>query len=124
MSMVLDNVNIAIGQTVNITSWTMTVPAGTPTNPVLGTALRNAMASQITAELDAGSGAAYVEIRDSASVLVTITTNDPAFGSPSTGTVTAGQSPALSGTATGAGDADNYIAYDSDDTVVFSGTCE
>jgi hypothetical protein len=120
MSIDIDNTSIAISQTVNITSWTFTVPAGS--SPTLGTPARNAACNAIVDLIDAGaSGTGYVEIRDSTTVLVTIQLQDPAFGASSTGTATLLGVP-LSGTAAAAGDADNYIVYDDDANAIWSGT--
>jgi hypothetical protein len=119
MALNIDNTSIAIGQTVNITSWTLTVPAGS--DPVLSTNARNAAAAAIAALVDVGSPNGYVEIRDGSTVLVEIQLSGTAFGAPSTGTVTLAGVP-LSGTAVAAGDADNFIIYDAADAPVWSGS--
>jgi hypothetical protein len=119
MALDLDNVSIAIGQTVNITGWTLTVPAGS--DPTLSTAARNAACDAVVDLIDAGAaGNGYVEIRDSTTVLCTVQLQDPAFGAADTGAASALGVP-LSGTGSAAGDADNYILYDDDDNVIWSG---
>jgi hypothetical protein len=121
MALTLDNTSINSGQTVNITAWTLTVPAGSA--PVLGTAARNAACDGIVDLVDAGvSGTGYVEIRDRTTVLVTIQLQDPAFGAAAAGVATLIGVP-LSGTAGATGTADNYIAYDDDDNVIWTGSC-
>jgi hypothetical protein len=120
MAITLDNTNIANGQTVNITSWTETMPAGS--DPVLSTAARNAACDAIVDLLDAGAaGNGYLEIRDGTTVLVTIQMQDPAFSAAVAAVATAEGLP-LSDTAGAAGDADNYIVYDDDDNQIWSGS--
>lgn len=120
MGLSVDNTSINSGQTVNITAWTLTVPAGS--DPVLGTAARNAACNAIVDLIDAGAaGTGYVEIRDSTTVLVTIQLQDPAFGNASTGVATLLGVP-LSGTAGATGTADNYVLYDDDDNVIWTGS--
>jgi hypothetical protein len=120
MGLSIDNTNIGISQTVNITAWTLTVPAGS--DPVLSTAARNAACDAIVDLIDAGaSGTGYVEIRESTTVLVTIQLQDPAFGAAAAGVATLLGVP-LSGTAGAAGDADNFIVYDDDDNQIWSGS--
>ena len=119
MGITLDNTSINSGQTVNITAWTFTVPAGS--DPVLGTAARNAACDAIVDLVDAAvAGTGYVEIRDSTTVLVTIQLQDPAFGASSSGTATL-LGVTLSGTAGATGTADNYIVYDDDANVIWTG---
>jgi hypothetical protein len=119
MALNIDNPSIEIGQTVNITSWTLTVPAGS--DPVLSTAARNAACNAIVDLIDVGTPVGHVEIRDGSTVLVDIELGATAFGSAATGVATLAGVP-LSGTAVAAGDADNYIVYDGDDAAIWSGT--
>ena len=86
----------------------------------LTTAARNAACNAVVDLVDAGSGAGYVTICHGASVLATITLEDPAFGNASTGTATAASFP-KSATATGTGVADNFKVYDSNDALCWSG---
>lgn len=97
------------------------------------TATRNAAANAVAGLFDAGSAAGYVEIRTgsqpttandvaSGTLLATITLNDPAFGSASTGVVTADVSPALSAAAVATNTAGWFRAYDSDDNGVVDGS--
>ena len=73
--------------------------------------------------VDRGDAAGYFTICDGASVLVTITFSDPAFSAADAdGVATADTTPALSAAAGAAGDADNFKVYDSDDTLLWSGT--
>lgn len=121
MSMTLDNTSINSGQTVNITSWTFTVPAGSGSNPTLVDAVRNAACDAVVDSIDGGTGAGYVEIRQSTTVLVTINCSATAFGAAASGVATAAGTP-LSGTAGASGTADNYRVYDGDDTLLWSST--
>jgi len=86
----------------------------------LETVSRNAACNAVVDQLELGSGAGKLKIRDGSTLLVTITLQDPAFGSSSTGTATAAGLP-LSGVAVAAGDADNYQVTDSADVLYWSG---
>lgn len=100
----------------------------------LSTARRNAVTDSIVDALDAGAGAGKVEIRtgsqpagpDTAAtgtVLATITLNDPAFGSSSSGTATADITPALTdASADATGTAGWFRAYDSNNLAVMDGS--
>ena len=81
----------------------------------INTAARNAMVDAVKALIDGGSGAAHLRIYTGAqpagpgtsptgTLLLDVALNDPSFGATGTGTSTAAQSPALTGTgaATGA----------------------
>lgn len=98
----------------------------------ISTAARNAMASAVADLLDGGSGAGYIELRTgsqpanpgtsaSGTLLATLTLSDPAFGSPSTGVVTAA---AITGDASAdaTGTAGWFRAYDSSDAAVIDGS--
>jgi hypothetical protein len=86
-------------------------------------AAKKASTDAITALVNAGDAAGYFTICDGASVLVTITFSDPAFAAADAdGVAAADTTPALSAAASGAGDADNFKVYDSDDTLIWSGT--
>ncbi len=82
----------------------------------ISTAARNAEVAAVRDVIDAGSGAGRLRIYSgsqpagpgtapSGTLLVEVVLNDPSFGAPATGTITAGQSPALSGTGLAAGTA-------------------
>lgn len=90
----------------------------------INTAARNAVATAVANLVDAGSGAGRLRIYSgsqpatpatspSGTLLLEVTLNDPSFGSPSTGVVTAAQSPALSGTGVGANTAGYFRIVDS-----------
>lgn len=92
---------------------------------------RNAAAAAVVALLDAGTGPGYVEIRSgsqpatpataaSGTLLGTLTLDDPAFGAPSAGTVTAAA--ITDDTDADATDTAGWFrAYDSDSNVVIDG---
>lgn len=90
----------------------------------ISSATQNAMVSAVSTLIDAGSSAAKLRIYTgsqpagpgtaaSGTLLLEVTMNDPAFGSPSSGTITAAQSPALSGTGVAAGTAGWFRIVDS-----------
>ncbi len=90
----------------------------------INTAARNAAASAVATLVDGGSSAGKLRIytgsqpatpgtSPSGTLLLEVTLNDPSFGSPSTGVVTALQSPALSGTGAAAGTAGWFRIVDS-----------
>lgn len=98
----------------------------------IATSVRNAMATAAAVQLDAGSGAGYIEIRTGSqpatpattatgTLLATLTLSDPAFGSPSTGVVTAS---AITGdtSADATGTAGWFRAYDSSAAAVIDGS--
>lgn len=84
------------------------------------TAARNALADQIDALINTGSGTATLVIKDGATVLATINLPNPAFGAASSGVITLGSTSAA--TATGTGTADSFDIEDRDGTVVVSGS--
>src|SRR5687768_13225294 len=97
----------------------------------LATTARNAAADGIVDLLDAGAGAATIEIRTGSqpatpntaatgTLLVTFTMADPAFGAASTGVATAASLP-RTGTGVAAGTAGWARAYDSNAAAVFDG---
>jgi len=102
----------------------------------LPAATRNAAADAVVDLADAGSGAAYIELRSGSkpatpgdtatgTLLVTFTLNDPAFGNA--GASAAGRadlslSPAISATGAASGDVGWFRLYDSDDNVIMDGT--
>lgn len=90
----------------------------------ISSATQNAMVSAVSTLIDAGSSAAKLRIYTgsqpagpgtaaSGTLLLEVTLNDPSFGAPSTGTITAAQSPALSGTGVAAGTAGWFRIVDS-----------
>jgi hypothetical protein len=99
----------------------------------LATTARNAACDAIVDLLDAGSGAATIDVRvgsqpatpqDTATgtLLATFTLNDPAFGAASTGAATLDVDPAVTTTGLAAGDAGWFRAKDSAGNAVFDGT--
>ncbi len=90
----------------------------------ISTAARNALANAITTLVDGGSSAAKLRVYTgsqpagpgtaaSGTLLLEVTLNDPSFGSAPNGTITAAQSPALSGTAVANGTAGWFRILDS-----------
>jgi hypothetical protein len=90
----------------------------------ISSATQNAMVSAVSTLIDAGSSAAKLRIYTgsqpagpgtaaSGTLLLEVTLNDPAFGSPSSGVITAAQSPALTGTGVAAGTAGWFRILDS-----------
>jgi hypothetical protein len=85
------------------------------------TAVKTARMNAVIAQIDAGSAAGKLKIRDSSNnVLVTFTLADPS-GTAASGVLTFDFDPDPSATAASAGTADNAVVTDSDDTVVISG---
>jgi hypothetical protein len=74
--------------------------------------------------LDAGSGAGKIKIYTAAkaTLLATLTLNDPAFGAASNGVATVDSDPAVTATAAAGGDAAVCEFTDSDDNIKFEGT--
>lgn len=86
-----------------------------------GTATRTAVADTVVDRIDAGSGAGKIVIRSGTSVLATVILADPAFGNAASG-VAALLGVPLDDASTGSGDADNFLAQDSDGNTVFAGS--
>jgi hypothetical protein len=92
--------------------------------------LRNAQAAQVTALVDAGSGAGTAEIRTGSqpatpattatgTLLATVTLQDPAFGSPSAGVATLADPASVNGVADGTA---GWVRFkDSTGAAVFDG---
>lgn len=98
----------------------------------LSTAARNAGVAAIAALADAGSGPGVVRIYTgsqpatpatsaSGTLLVTIPFNDPAFGAPATGVVTADDTPAMTADAVADGTAGWFRLLDSTGAAVLDG---
>lgn len=98
----------------------------------LSTSARNAAAAAIAALADVGSGAGMVRIYTGSqpatpataatgTLLVTIPFNDPAFGAPATGVVTADVTPELTADAVASGTAGWFRLLDSDANAVMDG---
>jgi len=115
---------ITTGETVSITSYSLTVPAGSGSNPVLGTTARNAAANGIVDLVDAGAGAGVLRLKTSSggTTLVDIALNDPAFDASASGAAALDVSPAVSGVASATGVCAYYEFRDSDGNVIMSGT--
>lgn len=85
---------------------------------ILTTAARNAACNAVVDLLDAGTGAAYIEMQTSGDVEVaTLPMSDPAFGNAATGVATAGAI-TTDTNATG-GTIEHAKFFDSDDAEVF-----
>lgn len=98
----------------------------------VSTATQNAMAAGFAALADAGAGPGTIKLytgtqpttaNDTATgtLLATFTLNDPAFGSPSSGTVTLSISPVVTATGVAAGDAGYFRLLDSTGGKVLDG---
>lgn len=99
---------------------------------IISAAARSAASDAIVDLLDAGSGAATIQIRTGSQpagpgsaatgdLLATITCADPAFGSASTGAATLDADPVLSAVAVDDGEAGWFRALDSNAVAVFDG---
>lgn len=105
-----------------------------PTTVNIADATRDDMMDQITANIDAGAAAGYIEIRSGTkpadantapsdgALLCTITLADPSFGASSNGVITLDATPVLTDTAVATGTASWARCYDSDDNAVLDGT--
>lgn len=100
----------------------------------LATGSRSAAADAVVDRLDAGSGPATLKIYSGSqpatpatsptgTLLATVTLNDPAFGSASSGVATLSVSPAVTGTGVADNTAGWFRAADSDGNAVFDGAC-
>lgn len=99
----------------------------------LSTAVRNSMLSAVSAAVDGGSGAGYVEIRTGAqpatvatavsgTLLATVPFSDPSFDDPSGGTMAADVTPVPEdSTADATGTAGYFRVFDSAATAVMDG---
>lgn len=93
----------------------------TDADTVLETNARNAACAAACGLLDAGASAGYIEVCDGATVLGTVTLDDPAMGAPSVGVATANNLP-KEDTASGTGTVDNFKARDSNGVLRWSGS--
>jgi hypothetical protein len=92
----------------------------------LPTALRNTLCDAVVDTLDAGAGAATLEVRTGSTpgggtLLLTFTLNDPAFGSSSAGAAALATGTTISATAAATGTAGHARLKDSDGTVRLDG---
>lgn len=98
----------------------------------LSTAARNAAVAAVASLLDAGSGVGTIQIRDGSmpatpndaaagTLLATVSLNDPAFGSPSSGSAALATGTVPSGTGVAAGTATWFRALDSAGNAVCDG---
>jgi hypothetical protein len=86
-------------------------------------AAKQAASNAVVDLVDAGAAAGYITICQDATVLVTLTCNDPAFGDADVdGTAAIDVDPVLSAVASGTGSINNFKVYDSNDALVFAGT--
>lgn len=85
------------------------------------TATKTARMNAVIGEIDGGTGAGKLKIRDSSNnILVTLTLTDPC-GTASSGVLTFDFDPDISATASASGTAANAIITDSADVTVISG---
>jgi hypothetical protein len=98
----------------------------------LSTAARNAMCDALVDLLDAGAGAATLQLRDgtapagpataaTGTLIATFTLNDPAFASATSGAATADVDPAVTATAAATGTPTWYRVLDSAGTAILDG---
>ena len=86
------------------------------------TATRNALADQITAKVDTGTGTATLKIKDGGgTVLVTLNLPNPSFGAASNGVITLNGVP-ITANATAGGTAATFELYARDGSLVLSGS--
>ena len=90
-------------------------------NPSHGTAVRTAFSTTVKNAVDAGASFGKLNIRESTTILATITLQDPALSI--SGVVLTLLGVPLVFTAIATGVADNCQILDSDDTLVVAGTC-
>lgn len=87
----------------------------------IANATEDAALDAIFDKLDDGAGAGYVDICDDTTVLATLTFSDPACAASSGGIITFNAVTSdMSAAATGTADVCRF--YDSDDTLLFTGT--
>lgn len=87
----------------------------------LSNSAASAACDAIVALIDADASPAYVIVLAGASPLVTLTLDDPSFGSASNG-VASGEGLPILGTATDSGTATRFELYDGNDTLILEGT--
>ena len=86
------------------------------------TAVKNARLDAVAAQIDAGSGAGKIKIRDSGNVvLATIALADPCAAAAASGVLTFSSFPRSDTSADASGTAANAIITDSNDTTCISG---
>jgi len=96
-------------------------------------AVRDDMLDAITAAVDAGTGAGYIEVRSgtqpadadttaTGTVLAEFTLADPSFAASSNGVITLDADPDISATAAATGTASWARCYDSNDVAIFDGS--
>lgn len=98
----------------------------------IGTSVRNAMAAAVSATVDGGSGAAKIRVYSGSqpanpaatatgTLLLEMPMNDPSFGSPSTGVITAVVSPAVTDDGIADGTAGWFRVLDSNNVALIDG---
>lgn len=85
-----------------------------------GTATRTAVADTVVGQLDTGAGPGKILVRAGVTTLVTITLADPAFSAAVAGVATLLGTP-LTAIGVADGQADNFLAQNSDGTTAFGG---
>ncbi len=85
------------------------------------TAVRTTLADAVDALVNTGSGTAVLRLRDSTTVLVSFSLQNPAFGNGSSGTISITGAP-LTATIASSGTVDGFQVLDRDGTVIFSGS--
>lgn len=102
-----------VASTLHASISTMTIAHGATT--------RTAIANLVVDRVDQGAAEGELLIRDGATVLATITLDDPAFDA-AVGPSAALLGVPLNATATDDGEADNFVITDSDGNTIFSGS--
>lgn len=85
------------------------------------TALRNILADAVDTHANTGAGTAVLRLRDGTTTIVDFSLSNPAFGSASSGIITANSTP-ISATAGADGDVDNFQLINRNGDISLSGS--